>query len=106
MPVASSGAFRQPALIGFVGSCATASHWKTTKSRSLNHPATFESPSLSRYVRKAAPAIAPQTLPIPPRMTMQRMKIEKLKRKSSGKTPCLNEPYQAPATPPKNAPLA
>ncbi len=37
---------------------------------------------------------------------MQRMKIEKLKRKSSGKTPCLKEPYQAPAMPPKNAPLA
>ena len=32
-------------------------------------------------------------------MTMQRMKIEKLKRKSSGKTPCLKEPYQAPGNP-------
>jgi hypothetical protein len=30
--------------------------------------------------------MTPQMLPIPPRMTMQRMKTEMLKKKSSGKT--------------------
>src|SRR4029450_4815524 len=103
MPVARSGALRQPPLIAFDGSAAVALQGRML---SLNQPAMFESPSLSRYVRKAAPAITPHTLPIPPRMTMQRMKIEKLKGKRSGKTPCLNDPYQAPARPPKNAPAA
>jgi hypothetical protein len=39
----------------------------------------FARPSWSRYERKSPPAIAPQTLPIPPRMTMQRMNTERLK---------------------------
>ena len=39
-------------------------------------------------------------------MTIERMRIEMLKKKSSGKTPVLIVANQAPATPPKNAPDA
>ena len=35
------------------------------------------------------PTKTPQMLPIPPRMTMQSRKIEKLKKKSAGKAPAL-----------------
>jgi hypothetical protein len=49
----------------------------------------FASPSWFRYDRKAPPMITPQIVPMPPRMTMQRMKIEMLKKKSSGNVPAL-----------------
>ena len=50
---------------------------------------TFDSPSRSRYERKHAPKMTPQMFPIPPRMTMQRMKTEIWKKKSSGNAPPL-----------------
>ena len=49
----------------------------------------FPRPSWLRYARKPPPRITPQTLPIPPRMTMQRMNTEMLKKKSSGNVPLL-----------------
>ena len=42
------------------------------------------SPAWFRYARKPAPTITPQMFPIPPRMTMQRMNTEMLKKKSPG----------------------
>jgi len=57
-------------------------------------------------VKKAAPKITPQTLPIPPRMTMERMNTEMLNWKLSGKTLVVSTANSAPAIPPKNAPEA
>ena len=39
----------------------------------------FARPSWFEIERNAAPTMTPQTLPIPPRMTMQRMNMEMLK---------------------------
>src|ERR671929_307615 len=50
--------------------------------------------------------MTPQTLPIPPRMTIERMNAEMLKLKSFGNVELLNDAKYAPATPPKNAPVA
>ena len=50
--------------------------------------------------------MTPQMLPIPPRMTMQRMNTEMLKKKSPGNVAHLKLAKYAPATPPKNAPVA
>src|SRR6266487_3895656 len=50
--------------------------------------------------------MTPQTLPIPPRMTIERMNAEMLKLKSFGNVELLNEAKYAPATPPKNARVA
>src|SRR3954462_11307408 len=66
----------------------------------------FARPSWFRYARNAAPKITPQTLPMPPRMTIDRMKAEMLKLKSFGNDELLNDAKYAPATPPKNAPVA
>jgi hypothetical protein len=55
----------------------------------LIQPPVFARPSRSRYERNAAPTITPHTLPMPPRMTMQRMKTEMLKKKSPGKVALL-----------------
>jgi hypothetical protein len=49
----------------------------------------FARPSRSRYESSRPPAMTPQMLPIPPRITIERMKIEMLKKKSSGKVPPL-----------------
>ena len=58
----------------------------------LVQPAADVSESLLVQIREetSPPRITPQMLPIPPRMTMQRMKIEMLKKKSSGKVPLLS----------------
>src|SRR5438067_7502398 len=77
------------------GFCLFGSH---TSTWSFIQPLKFAIPSRLRYSRNAAPAITPQTLPIPPRMTIERMRIEMLKKKSSGKTPVLIVANQAPAT--------
>ena len=66
----------------------------------------FDSPSWFRYARKHAPKITPGMLPMPPRMIMQRMNTEMLKKKSSGNVADLKLAKNAPATPPKNAPVA
>src|SRR4029453_789602 len=50
--------------------------------------------------------MTPGILPIPPRMTMQRMNTEMLKKKSLGNVADLKLAKNAPATPPKNAPVA
>src|SRR3954447_8546759 len=50
--------------------------------------------------------MTPQTLPIPPRITIERMNAEMLKLKSFGNVELLNDAKYAPATPPKNAPVA
>src|SRR5437763_16483002 len=43
---------------------------------------------------------------MPPRMTIERMKAEMLKLKSFGNVELLKDAKYAPATPPKNAPVA
>ena len=66
MPEAYSGTWkfgRQPAMWMFAFSQAP----------------VFARPSWLRYARNAAPTTTPQTFPIPPRMTMQRMNTEMLK---------------------------
>jgi len=58
----------------------------------FSHAPVFARPSWLRYARNAAPTITPQTLPIPPRMTMQRMNTEMLKKKSPGNVALLKTP--------------
>src|SRR5436190_7540435 len=65
-----------------------------------------DSPCWFRNARKQAPKTTPQTLPIPPRMTIERMNAEMLNEKSPGNVDCLKLAKYAPATPPKNAPVA
>src|SRR3954470_20152467 len=65
----------------------------------------FARPSWFRYARNAAPNMTPQTFPMPPRMTIERMKAEMLKLKSFGNVELLNDAKYAPATPPKKAPV-
>src|SRR5437763_7374212 len=103
MPKVTRGALRQPPLMTDEGFCLLGSHTSTWE---FIQPLKLAFPSRLRYSRKAAPAITPQTLPIPPRMTMQRMSTEMLKKKSVGKTPVLIVANHAPVTPPKNAPDA
>src|SRR5689334_13827494 len=66
----------------------------------------FDRPSWFRYARKHAPKITPGMFPMPPRMTMQRMKTEMLKKKSLGNVADLKLAKNAPAMPPKKAPVA
>ncbi len=66
----------------------------------------FASPSWFSHERKKAPKITPQTLPMPPRITIERMNAEMLNEKSPGNVELLKLAKYAPATPPKNAPVA
>ena len=52
-----------------------------------------------------APRMTPQTLPIPPTITMTSTMTEIWNEKLVGKIPLMNEPYRAPAKPPKTAPI-
>src|SRR5947208_12586 len=54
----------------------------------------------------AAPTIDPQTLPIPPSTTIERMKIEINRVKSSGLTKLTRLALTTPATPAVDAPMA
>src|SRR5438093_10512113 len=63
-------------------------------------------PCWVRSARKHAPKTTPQTLPMPARITIERMKAEMLNEKSFGNVDCLKLAKYAPATPPKNAPVA
>ena len=60
------------------GLCQTWTSAPPGPNLSFSQAPTFARPSRLRYARKHAPTITPQMLPMPPRMTMQRTKIEML----------------------------
>src|SRR5262249_37651893 len=64
------------------------------------------SPSKFSQARMNPATTTPQRLPIPPRITMQSRKTEMLKSNWVGNAPELNEAMNAPAMPPKKAPIA
>ena len=80
--------------------------WLLGKTLSFSQVPMLASPSTLSQERITPATTTPQIEPIPPRITMQSRKTEMLKLNWLGKAPALKLAMYAPATPPKNAPIA